>query len=277
MLFNFSKVKMIIRFLINSNIWVSLCALALALSSEILLQIYNPSISQFVFFATLFIYNFQRVVRIKKGNIHARKNWLNKNRTAVYFLTFFAFIISVVHFFNFKFSTQVTIFSTAILSLMYPFGLRQIPFAKIFVISFVWAISTMLCLVIENEIIINQDIILHLSSRFLFVFAITIPFDIRDIKYDFGKLKTIPLFLGERKSKWLANFGLLICVIIAVFQYLQNNIPSSNLLALFLLYFLAFVLVVKSDKKNSEMYFSFWIESLSIFSYLFLVIMLLIV
>lgn len=268
---------MIIRFLINSNIWVAFCALSLAVSSEILLQTFNPSISQFVFFATLFTYNFQRVVRIKKGSIHARKNWLNKNRIVVYFLMFFAFLISTVHFFNFKFSTQKIIFFATVLSLMYPFGLRKIPFAKIFVISFVWVISTMLCLVIENEIIITQNIILHLSSRFLFVFVITIPFDIRDLKYDIGKLKTIPLFFGDKKSKWLAYFGLLICVIIAVLQHLQNNIPLSNFLALVLLYFLTLALVIKSDKKNSEMYFSFWIESLSIFSYLFLVIMLLIV
>tara|TARA_B100001250_G_scaffold71782_1_gene58110 strand:+ start:15009 stop:15839 length:831 start_codon:yes stop_codon:yes gene_type:complete len=276
-LFNFSKVKMIIRFLINSNIWVSFCALALTLSSEILLQTRNLSISQFVFFATLFAYNFQRVARIKKETIHARKNWLNKNRIAVYFLIFFAFVISAFHFLNFKFSTQIIIFSAAVLSLMYPFGLREIPFAKIFVISFVWAISTMLCLVIENDIIITKNIIFHLSSRFLFVFAITIPFDIRDLKHDIGQLKTIPLFFGEKKSKWLANFGLLICGIIAVLQRLQNNIPLSNFLALVLLYFLSLVLVIQADKKNSEMYFSFWVESLSIFSYLFLVIMLLIV
>jgi len=268
---------MIIRFLINSNIWVAFCALALSLSSEILLQTRNPTISQFVFFATLFTYNFQRVVRIKKGTIHARKNWLNKNRITVYFLIFFAFVISTFHFFNFKFSTQTIIFSAAVLSLMYPFGFRTIPFAKIFIISFVWAISTMLCLVIENDIIITKNIILHLSSRFLFVFAITIPFDIRDLKYDIGKIKTIPLFFGVKKSKWLANFGLLICGIIAVLQHLQNNIPFSNFLALVLLYFLSIALVIKSDKKNSEMYFSFLIESLSIFSYLFLVIMLLIV
>jgi len=276
-LFDFLQLRLIIRFLINSNIWVAFCALALTLSSEILLQTSNFSVSQFVFFSTLFIYNFQRIVRVYKGFNHARKDWLNNSRTAVCFLMFFSFTISAYHFFNFKLNTQIIVLLTAALSFLYPFGLRNIPFAKIFIISFAWANASMLFLVIENDIIISQNIILHLASRFLFVFAITIPFDVRDLEYDAGKIKTIPLFFGEKKSKCLAVFVILICVIIAAFQQIQNNITVSNLLALIVLYFLTLVMVIKSDKKNNEMYFSFWVESLSVFSYLFLIIVLLIV
>ena len=276
-MFDFSQFRLIIRFLINSNVWVAFCTLALALSSEILLQTNNSFICQFVFFATLFTYNFQRVVRIQNGKNHVRKNWLNKNLKGIYGLIFFAFLMSGYYFANFKLRTQAVILFVGALSLFYPFGLRKIPFIKIFIISFVWATSTMLILVLENTIVFSEYIVWHLISRFLFVFAITIPFDIRDIKYDSGKLKTIPLIFGEKKSKWLANFSILICVIITIVQYLQNNIILSNFLALILLYFLTLVLITKSDQKNNEMYFSFWIESLSVFSYLFLIIMMLIV
>jgi len=277
LLFNFSQFRLTKRFLTNSNIWVAFSALALTLSSEILFQTSNFFISQFVFFATLFTYNFQRAVRINKGNSHARKNWLNKNRKGIYVLMVFSFLMSGYYFANFKLRTQAAILFVGVLSLFYPFGLRKIPFAKIFIISFVWVISTMLLLVLENTIVFSEYIAWHLISRFLFVFAITIPFDIRDIKYDSDKLKTIPLILGEKKSKWLANLAILICVIITIVQQLQNNIILSNFLALILLYFLTLVLITKSDQKNNEMYFSFWIESLSIFSYLFLIIMMLIV
>ena len=58
-------------FLINSNIFVSFCVLSLALSSEFLLitsEISFPSkVSQFVFFATIFTYNFQRIVKLRKS------------------------------------------------------------------------------------------------------------------------------------------------------------------------------------------------------------------
>ena len=185
-------------------------------------------------------------------------------------------LVSVHSFFGFQLITQVVIVVLGLLSVLYPFGLRKIPFSKIFIISFVWAISTMLLLVLENNITISQNIVLHLVSRFLFVFAITIPFDIRDLKYDAGNLQTIPLFFGVLKARFIALFSLFICLIISVFQYLENTIISSNLLALILLYFVTSIFIVKSDEKRSEMYFSFWVESLSILCYLFFVISVLI-
>ena len=54
----------------------------------------------------------------------------------------------------------------------------------------------MILLILEEEIIFSDNIIAHLLSRFLFVFAICIPFDIRDVKYDNIKLKTIPIVFG---------------------------------------------------------------------------------
>ena len=260
----------------HGNIWVAFCALGLTLSSEIILQTSSKSIAQFVFFATIFAYNFQRIIRIKKGGIHPRKKWLIKNKKLVYFLMLISVVGSLYHFCGLNFITQITIVFTAVLSLVYPFALRRTPFVKIFIISLVWTISTMLFLILENNVVITQNIGLHLASRFLFVFAITIPFDIRDLECDFDKIKTIPMFFGEKHAKWIANCGLLICVIILIFQYTQDNICIPNFLALFLIYFLSAVLIIKSDKSNSDMYFSFWVESLSFLCYVFLATMLLI-
>jgi len=265
-------VKSAIRFLIFSNLWVAFCVLALALSSELLFSTSNYQISQFVFFATLFTYNFQRVIRIEKGLNHVRKVWLAKQNIAIYVFMACGGLVSAYRFFEFQLITQVVIVILGLLSVLYPFGLRKIPFSKIFIISFVWTVSTMLLLVLENNIPISQNIVLHLLSRFLFVFAITIPFDIRDLKYDAQNLQTIPLFFGILKAKFIALFSLFICLVISVFQYLENTIISSNLLALILLYFVASIFIVKSDKKSGEMYFSFWVESLSILCYLFFVI-----
>jgi len=68
-------------------------------------------------------------------------------------------------------------------------ALRDIPFLKIFVIAFVWALVTgLLPLISSKDLIqINLQHILFLTKQFLFVVAITIPFDIRDMKYDVEK------------------------------------------------------------------------------------------
>jgi 4-hydroxybenzoate polyprenyltransferase len=269
-------VKSFIRFLVFSNLWVAFCVLALALSSELLFSTSDHQISQFVFFATLFTYNFQRIVRIGKGLNHSRKVWLAKQKIAIYLLMTCGGLVSAYRFFEFQLITQIIIIIIGLLSVLYPFGLRKIPFSKIFIISFVWAVSTMLLLVLENNITISQNIVLHLLSRFFFIFAITIPFDIRDLKYDAENLQTIPLFFGILKARFIALLSLFICVIISVFQHLENTLISSNLLALILLYFVTSICIVKSDEKRGEMYFSFWVESLSILCYLFFVISVLI-
>jgi len=269
-------VKSIIRFLVYSNIWVSFCALGLTISTEVVLEAANFKVSQFVFFATIFTYNFQRIVRLKKGQKHSSKDWLNQHRIAVYLLILVGGFMSLYRFIDFRSSTQIAIIFLGSLSVAYPFWLRKIPFFKIFIISLVWAISTLLLLVLENNIPISQNIILHLISRLLFVFAITIPFDIRDLKYDAQNLITIPLFFGAPNSRFIAGFSLLICGVISIFQYFENALIFPNLLALILLYFVASIFIVKSEESRGEMYFSFWGESLSVLGYLFLVIMLLI-
>ena len=268
--------KSIICFLVYSNIWVAFCALGLTISTEVLFESANFKVSQFVFFATIFTYNFQRVVRLKTEEKNARKDWLNQYRPIVYLLILVGGFMSLYRFIDFRSSTQIAIIFSGILSILYPFGLRRVPFLKIFLISLVWAISTLLLLVLENNIPISQNIILHLIARFLFVFAITIPFDIRDLKYDARNLRTIPLFFGALKSRFMAVFALFICVVIDIFQYFENALNFPNLLALILLYFLSSIFIVKSEERRGEMYFSFWGESLSILGYLFLVIMLLI-
>ena len=264
--------KSIIHFFINSNIWVAFCVLGLAISSEILLEATNSKISQFVFFSTIFAYNFQRVVRLKKGYEHFYKSWLEKNRKAIYLLMFLAGVVSTYLFLDFKSITQIAILFTGAISVCYPFGLRKIPFAKIFIISFVWAVSTMLLLVLENNIPTSRNIVWQFISLFFFVFSITIPFDIRDIDYDTQSVVTIPLFFGVKRAKNIAVFSLVICGGISFFQYLEMSLIMPHLLALIFLYILAFIFIQKSDKSNGKMFFSFWVESLSLFSYFLLVI-----
>jgi len=269
-------VKSIIHFLVYSNIWVACCALCLAISTEVLFGIANLKVSQFVFFATLFIYNFQRIVQLKKGQKNARKDWLNQHGIVICLLILVSGLMGLYRFIDFRLGTQTVIIFLGCLSVLYPFRLRRIPFLKIFIISLVWAISTLLLLVLENNTPISQNVVLNLIARFLFVFSITIPFDIRDLKYDAQNLRTIPLFFGSLQSRFIAVFALFICGVIAVFQYFNNELIFPNLLALILLYFVSSIFIAKSDETREEMYFSFWGESLSILGYLFLVIMLLI-
>ena len=267
-----SFVKSLIRLVVYSNIFVAFCAFSLAISSELVLGMSNFKIRQFVFFATIFTYNFQRIVRWEKSNKYFRKKWLENNKMIIILLSFFGFVMSIYHFIEFQTKTQIIIIICATVSILYPFGLRKIPHLKIMLIAVVWTISTMFLLVAEHNTPIDQNIALHLIARFLFIFAIIIPFDIRDLKYDKLYLKTIPIVFGENKARAIAIGALFIAETIVVIQYLNFYLSFNHLLSFSFLMFLSSIMIIKSNQKQSDMYFAFWVESMSIACYLFLAI-----
>lgn len=108
----------------------------------------------------------------------------------------------------------------------YTFKLREIPYLKIFLISFIWSVSTILLPVIQagNEIF-TAPVILLLAERFLFIFAIAIQFDIRDMKEDRDSgLKTIPILIQPQKALIVSHLALAVSFVISAFHYsLQTN------------------------------------------------------
>ena len=270
MFFNF--IKNTFFFFIFSNLFVALCALALFLSSEIILETNNFNLSIFIFSSTVFIYNFQRIVRIKRGLQHTRKTWILRNQKTIMFLTMVFLISSFYYFLTFNLITKFTIMLCGLVSLFYPFGLRNVPFLKIFLISLVWATTTFLLLVLENQIALDLVNVIHFLSRFLFVLAITIPFDIRDIPFDKTQLKTLPVFFGEKKARFLAHLTLLVSFMIYSFLFLCNIVELNFIFTIAVSYLIAAVLIFNSKKQKTEIYFSFGVESASIIFYLVLVI-----
>ena len=188
------------------------------------------------------------------------------------FLTTVFLILSFYYFLTFNLITKSTIILCGLVSLFYPFGLRNVPFLKIFLISLVWATTTFLLLVLENQIALDLVNVIHFLSRFLFVLAITIPFDIRDITFDKTQLKTLPVFFGEKKARFLAHLTLLVSFMIYSFLFLCNIVELNFIFTIAVSYLIAAVLIFNSKKQKTEIYFSFGVESASIIFYLVLVI-----
>ena len=64
------------------------------------------------------------------GGQHMRKEWFYKNKVFVYVLMSISLFVSGYYFNLFNFTTQLAIFFITILSLLYPFGLRKVPFRR---------------------------------------------------------------------------------------------------------------------------------------------------
>lgn len=273
-----------IRLIVFSNFFVSLCVVALTYRTFLYFNITSSNaMLVLVFSATYFIYNFQRLVRmnqkeIDEANIGFRMRWVYKNKQPVIFTIVIAVIILVVSLFYLNIETIMVLVIMGVFSVVYvvrfiPYNnkwlaLRDIPFLKIFVIAFVWALVTgMLPIISSKDLIqINLHHILFLTKQFLFVVAITIPFDIRDMKYDVEKgIKTFPLVVGVKKVIILGVLLLLGFIAIVSYEFLVfQNITMSLWIAEIITILLVAVLLLLSKKQQPELFYSLIIEGTSL-------------
>jgi 4-hydroxybenzoate polyprenyltransferase len=94
---------------------------------------------------------------------------------------------------------------------------------KTFLIAVVWTGATvMIPVFFENKPFDHLQIMLLFAERFTFIFAIAIPFDIRDMETDsLASIRTIPIVYGEKKALNISNVALLLSLSIASFHYLD--------------------------------------------------------
>lgn len=128
--------------------------------------------------------------------------------------------------------------------------LRSIPLLKVILIAYVWAsISSILPTVGSFD----RNIAIVFSAHFLFILAITLPFDIRDLKADIGnQIITIPNVIGIKATKIVALASLLIACLMLYF-FTQNIIIFSILMV-------AGPLIAKSSPDRPNHYYTIFID-----------------
>ena len=127
--------------------------------------------------------------------------------------------------------------------------IRKIPLFKIFYVGLTWALINSWLILPE----FNWPIFL---ISWLFISALVLPFDIRDMKSD--DVVTFPILIGVQKTKFLAYILIFISGLLSVF-YLNLEFG----IYFFLTIIITFILIYFSENSNQESYFSFWVESCS--------------
>lgn len=250
---------MIQKYLVQTNIWVALCFTCLVVFFQ--LNLYQPyySVWGIAFFGTLAIYNFTRISHWRK--VLASPSQYSSQIILALVGCLGAFVCVLLRGFDLK--TFLYLFVLGFLSFCYslPFsglGLRTIPFLKLFLIAFVWAGSSIGLLLVVHQDLWEQSLLF--LSVFFFVMGITIPFDIRDALSDTRDLKTIPQVIGFKTSKLLAVGCLILSGILFYLEYPNGLFFKSWLLTILI----GIILVRGSNPRKREMYFSFWMEALSL-------------
>ena len=260
----------LIRFLIYSNVYIALAAFVLTIASQVQFgeQPYVYPYVYLVFFSTVLEYNFIQFYSIlTRSKLKQAYNhqWLNKQIMWYYvfiFLCFLGFLLSLV---NIEYKLILVFMPLALITFLYSipsphlnkrfFKIRQIPYLKIFLISFVWSGITVLLPAIHSVNKLNNvHVFLIFIERFLFLFAITIPFDIRDMEDDIKDgIKTIPILKGKENSIQYSTLALVLFVIVSLIHYI--SLGNYGIASALTISFLSTLYVIKSEKiQNTPLY-----------------------
>lgn len=263
-----------LNFIIYGHVFIALCA---AFSTLATVKLLNPSndlslndgqLACFVGAATFFLYNLHKPV-----TYFLRKQFMENQRFTrtkafeipLSILSILAAILCIDYFLQLTPNSQILLIGMAILSLGYVLPilgkgrrLRDVGFLKIFLIAFVWAIVTIVLpfLEIQNDSKNTFFLTLMCLERMSFIFALCIPFDIRDIDWDSRtSIRTIPLSIGVEKAKFVSYCALIITI--SMSYLLTNNkiYSATQFLGLIVVYLLTALIVSKTTKNRSDYFF----------------------
>lgn len=264
----------LIKILVYSNFVVSLSVGVLTSACASLFNNKHPFIIGIVaLLSTFFIYNIQRILRLKGigEDSSERLLWIKRNALQLLGLSSLSVLSCLVlYFFVLGVEWDILFLGiSAIFGILYAFeftpnveGLRDVPYIKIYLIAILWAMVTVIWPYIRD---LSYDFpFALLFSVFFYILACTVPFDIRDVYYDDQQKRTIPQIFGQLGAKIIAVIFLVVSVVCLL--SIASNLFSQ--IWFYLAYLGMFILIIFSNEQRPELYFSggidFWIVTYGI-------------
>ena len=263
--------RQIFDFYINSSIHVSLAVVSMSWLTLLEFQALNDkSILYFIFFASVTGYNFVKFFGLAKFHHRSLANWLK----FIQVFSLISFILMCYYAFQIHIKTFIYLFGLGLITFLYaiPFlprrflfdekqNLRSVGGIKIYVIALVWTGVTVFIPLINNGVNISEEVYLTALQRFVFVIVLTLPFEIRDLRFDSLKLATIPQKIGERLTKII---GVILLMIFYALEFFKTEGVLKEHLVLLLITLITFFLLVKAKVNQGKYYSGFWVEGIPI-------------
>ncbi len=256
--------KVIFDFYINSSIHVALAVYGFigvtVLEFDLLI---SNSLLGFIFFGTITGYNFVKYAEVARL-LHRS---LNLSLRTIQIFSLFCFLALIYFTFQLPFKTLLVTSGFAALTFFYaiPFlkskNLRALIGIKILIVAVVWAGVTVIIPIFNENELLTKDIWISFLQRVLFIIALTLPFEIRDLQYDELALGTLPQRVGVKSTRIIGSILLMITFLLEFFK-IENNWDYFLSLGVISIVLLIFLIV--SNKKQSKYFSSFWVESIPI-------------
>lgn len=274
-------IQKFINLILYSNLWIALCAVAMVLQTEFtfLRKIEWSDYAAFVFSATLFVYALHRVVGLEKVSPFQEKGRflvISDFKSHIWIYAGLAGAACFYFFLQIAWWAQVALVVPGILSIGYVlpiFGkkrrLRDFNFIKIFLIAIVWSWVTVLIPAVYSGIVFSPNLLIMAAERAIFIFAITLPFDIRDLTIDqHTGVKTIPAVIGKKNAKLLAVSSLAFLLILVQINISTGFYPSNFLLPYLFSVLITSVFVYYSESEQHDYFYTAGVDGLMILQFI---------
>ena len=258
-------IKKLFDFYIKSSFHLGVCVVSLYIISIYKLQIdLNYYVLTCLFSSTIVVYNFIKYASTLPYYFFVQNAPIKKIQIVSFFFGFFL----LYSLFFLSFEALFFGFFLFLICVLYVFPInhsisnfRNRSKIKIFLVAICWSGSTVIFPFIESNNINYGDSMLLFVQFFLFVIVCTVPFEIRDLKYDSNDLKTIPQIYGTNNSKYISY--VLIFIFFSI-SFISNGTSIDLISDLLISFVLVFIIYL--TKENQGKYFSsFWVESSPIY------------
>ena len=271
-----------LNFLLYSNLLIATAAYAQVQRFRLLdhlngLQWINHD-ALAVFFGTWCIYSILRLVKINDGSFRIpdpRVYQITSHQTHLLIIVTLTAILGFYYFVLLNTGSKLLLLGFSFIALGYgiplwfgKFPLRQLPYLKSFIVPVVWGVIAVLLPAKQEGELMKPSTVLLFAERFLFVFAITVPFDIRDIANDRAQnIATLPVVLGVKRVINWAAVALLACAVVMIlltFGVQLSSISIATCSVEIFIYIIAAVLIYASQREQHDYFYSGLIDGLMI-------------
>ena len=260
---------------VYGNWWVGLGAASLSQLSwfELTGNYFQPSLFAFVLGGTVVVYNLNMLSGLRElrasQTTSTRHKWCMAYEHAMKAHLAVGAALALGSFPFLSHVVWIILLPAVGLSLLYVFPivnkkkLREFGLWKIFLIATVWAVVTVILPAVSvQDFQFSWELSVMILERCLFIFALTIPFDIRDIENDLAKgIQTIPLKIGYRHSIAVAIFSLVAFAVLAGSR-LQFTGQTSSSMVYACVTLVSMVLISKANPHRSDLYFTCVIDGM---------------
>jgi len=258
-----------VNFYIYSSLHIGIATAALIFQTAYLFDLHvSIPYYLFSFSATIFIYCTHRIIGFQR-----MPSWLEEGRFTIIkqyesHIKLYAglgLVACAVLFFLLPVKVMIYLVAPALFSVAYvlpifknKFRLRDFNYVKIFLIAIVWGyITAFIPMLFGPEDLNVITISMVVLERILFVFAITIPFDIRDHEIDKQtNVNTLVHTLGIEGAKKLSI--IIVFLILLINFTLRSNgiLPTDTYFVMFSFYIGLIFIILYTSKQKSDYYYS---------------------